>query len=241
VSPKNQLMEASWTTAAGWSNAAALDMTECMVVDKSALAVASVEGKFLHVFFVSTASADSPLTGAFCFWPNPDAWATYEVNGVDPLPAAGIAARVYELGKGATLNCVDATGAAMTAWLPPDIYEFLRLNNPLPPFQCRPISIGGSVSTASGISSVARGADNAADVLWFNAKGVLAGAETHNDSGHADSDWSGFTLDKSTGRMDGGLQAIVSLSMGPGDERVFWVGPNKKMLYRIWAPVKLMN
>lgn len=116
----------------------------------------------------------------------------------------------------------------MIAWLPPEIYELLRLKDPLPPIQC----------TASGIGSVARGTDDTTDVLWFNAKGTLAGAEAHHDSRYADADWSGFTLAKSTVRTDGGPQAIVSLSLGPDDEHVFWVRPNGKILYLVWAPVK---
>ena len=90
---------------------------------------------------------------------------------------------------------------------------------------------------ATGVANVSRGRDDAADVVWFDAQGNMRGAETHNDSAGAAASWAGYEFSKSVARQGGGLQAVTAVSLRPGDEHVFWAGPDGQVLFRAWAAV----
>jgi len=101
-----------------------------------------------------------------------------------------------------------------------------------------PLSAPGTADPATGIASVARRANDAADVVWFGPVGPaptekLVAAQMHNDSAGAGAMWSGYMLPKRSGRQ--GWQCISALSPTAGQEQLFYVATDGTVVYQTWA------
>jgi hypothetical protein len=101
-----------------------------------------------------------------------------------------------------------------------------------------PLSAPGTADLATGIASVARRANDAADVVWFGPVGPaptekLVAAQMHNDSAGAGAMWSGSMLPKRSGRQ--GWQCISALSPTAGQEQLFYVATDGTVVYQTWT------
>jgi len=127
-------------------------------------------------------------------------WSTYYVSGPGTaLATGGIAAHVYVTGGGGTVNWIGVGGQVRSAVFTP------RGISSMSALGLAPLSTPGTTDPATGIASVARRANDAADVVWLGLVGPaqtekLVAAQMHNDSAGAGAMWSGYMLPKRSGR-----------------------------------------